>query len=412
MEEKKPREYRFLNEETKEIPKNWKKFGRKLGMVIFFAAVFGVVACLVFSLLRPVMGKEIAESQKQNEPSDSVSEDVAEEIPEQVFIHETEEMTVADYENLRTQLYTIGRNADRSVVEIKSVTNEKDWFQDDYEKEGEGSGIIIKDTGSEILILTEIALIQDASRIDVNFYGNDLVTARMKAYDGATGIAVLSVDKKDLGENTNNLIRAVKLGSTSRLVQGMFVIGVGSPLGEAHSVLVGNLTSSDRQASVTDANYRLFTTDMAASSTSRGVLLNTDGEIIGLIHQNPESQTLEALAISELNGLIERLSAGQNMAYLGLQISEVTKAISEEYGLPQGVYIKSVEMDSPAVTAGLQEGDVIVKMNGVEVTTESQYEEKLQSMQKDQKLNITVKRQAADGQYQDVTCKAEIKIVQ
>lgn len=409
MDEKKPREYRFLNEETKEIPRNWKKFARKLGMVIFFAAVFGAVACLVFSMLRPVMENGMAVSQEQDETSDSLSEDVAEEIPEQVFIKETEEMTVSEYENLQTQLYTIGRDADRSVVEIKSVTNQKDWFQADYEKEGEGSGIIIKDTGSEILILTETALIRDASRIDVKFYGSDLVTARMKAYDSATGIAILSVDKKDLGENTANLICAAKLGTTSRLMQGMFVIGVGSPLGEAHSVLVGSITSSDRQASVTDANYRLFTTDMTATAASRGVLLNVDGEIIGLLHQNPDSQTLEALAISELNTLIERLSSGQNMVYLGLQISEVTKAISEEYGLPQGVYIKDVDMDSPAMTAGLQAGDVIVKINGKDVATESQYEEMLQSLQKDQKLNITVKRQAADGQYQSVTCKAEVK---
>ena len=171
----------------------------------------------------------------------------------------------------------------------------------------------------------------------------------------------------------------------------------------------GSITMTDRKTTVIDANYHLYTTDMPASASARGILLNKNGEVIGLLHQSGDCKMLEAISITELSDLIQQMMNGNSPVYLGLQISEVTSSIASEYDLPKGLYIKNVQLDSPAVTAGLQAGDIIVEMSGKTVTSEAQNEEILKKGKSGQHVAITVKRQGSDGTYQDVYCKAELK---
>ena len=316
---------------------------------------------------------------------------------------------VDTYEAVQTQLYTIGKNAGHSIVEIRSISSQKDWFQTDYETEGEGSGVIVGKNDREILILTERSLIQDAGKIQVAFSGGDQVSASIKAYDGATDLAVLSVSAKDVKDGTKMVIAPVSFSTKATIQPGSSVIAVGSPLGEARSVQTGSITLTDRKVTVMDANYQLYTTDMPAAASARGILLNKNGEMIGLLHQSGDCKTLEAISITELSDLIQQMMNGNSPVYLGLQISEVTSSIASEYNLPKGLYIKNVQLDSPAVTAGLQAGDIIVEMSGKTFTSEAQYEEILKNGKNGQRVALTVKRQGSDGTYQDIYCKAELK---
>lgn len=409
MEDDKNKEYHFLKEETKKVPTNKKRFLKKLGCVIIFAAVFGVVASLLFCLV-----KQSAEKRQENQnlavdESTSPEETV---VPEQIFVQETIEPTLEGYEALQTQLYTIGSRASRSVVEINSVTSKKDWFEDDFERNGQSSGVILQTTGSEILILTETAMISDANEIQVTFYGDAKASAYMKAYDGSTGIAILAVDKKDVSETTMSVIQSVEISESGRTTPGSFVIGVGSPQGEAFSVVVGNITAANQKISFSDKNYRLFSTSIEAYSDTRGVLLNSEGQVVGLVCQMEDSDALRAINISDISDLITKLMAGKRPAYLGVEISEVTRSVSETYGLPDGVFIKEVDVNSPAVLAGLQVGDVIVKIDGKDVLTESQFEDYMMSAEPEQKMSITVKRQGSNDQYQDVNCRVELGVAE
>ena len=106
-----------------------------------------------------------------------------------------------------------------------------------------------------------------------------------------------------------------------------------------------------------------------------------------------DTNTLTAVSISELKEVIEKLSNNQSIPYLGAKLSTVTDEISASYDLPKGVYVKSVEMDSPAMNAGLQSGDVIVELNGAEITNVSDYTEKLLSLSPNTNVSIAVKRQ-------------------
>lgn len=409
MDKKNSREYQFLNEETKKVPKNWKKFIHKIIAATVLAVVFGVVASLVFVGLKPALEKKF--SGKSDQTKDlSLSENTAEEeTQDQTETAPTGQELVDTYESVQTQLYTIGKNAGHSIVEIRSISSQKDWFQTDYETEGEGSGVIIGKNDREILILTERSLIRDAGKIQVAFSGGDQTAASIKAYDGATDLAVLSVSVKDVKDGTKMVAEPVTFSSKATMQPGSSVIAVGSPLGEARSVQTGSITLTDRKTTVIDANYHLYTTDMPASASARGILLNKNGEMIGLLHQSGDCKMLEAISITELSDLIQQMMNGNSPVYLGLQISEVTSSIASEYDLPKGLYIKNVQLDSPAVTAGLQAGDIIVEMSGKTVTSEAQYEEILKKGKSGQRVAITVKRQGSDDTYQDVYCKAELK---
>ena len=130
--------------------------------------------------------------------------------------------------------------------------------------------------------------------------------------------------------------------------------------------------------------------------------------IIGSIQK--EQNTLTAVSISELKDIIEFLSNGLNIPYLGIKGSTVTDAISKEYDIPKGVYIKEAVADSPAMTAGLQTGDVIAAVNKKEILTMKDYQKALMKLKKGDEARITVNRQNADG-YKKFNCTLEVGVL-
>ena len=274
--------------------------------------------------------------------------------------------------------------------------------------------IIIADSGQELLILTERKVISDAQEVYVTFINDVTVEASMKHYDGNTGIAVLSVPRSEVDEDTMNAISVAKLGNSLTTMQGTMVIAVGSPLGTNYSILTGNITSTNNVISTIDNNYTVFTTDIVGSSSGSGVIINVNGEVIGLVMQdygNEEDQTtLTALSISELKQLIEKLSNNQDIPYIGLGLTTVSAATAKEYDIPKGAYIKEVKMDSPALAAGLQSGDVITEMDGEAVYTVDSYESKLLALKPGDEVEIVVQRQGAE-KYEEITCTVQVGVL-
>ena len=249
----------------------------------------------------------------------------------------------------------------------------------------------------------------------MTFINDVTAPASMKKYDGNTGIAVLSVPLENIDQGTLQAISVAELGNSLVTTQGMIAIAVGSPLGTNYSVLTGNITSTTNSISTIDRNYTVFTTDIVGSSRGSGVLINTSGQVIGLVMQDysneGERNTLTAISISELKSVIEMLSNGQDIPYIGLELTTVTNDIANEYEIPKGAYIKEVRMDSPAMAAGLQKGDVITKMAGETIFNVDTYEKKLMEFAPGEQVEIVVERQSA-GRYKEVTCTVEVNILQ
>ena len=423
----------FIREQTKAKPLNKKKLIHRLGTAALCGIVFALAVVIVLlafsSLIVKAYGDKLSgqndppellsnniteESSSTENPSTENPEPVAPEASPEVTIIE-KDWTLVDYQTLQSQLYTIGGQANISIVTITSVVTDTDWFNSSYETEGTESGVIIAETNTQIQILTQRKRISNASKIYVTFIDDKIAEAELLKYDGNTGIAILSVDKDQLEKSTMASIGVAVMGTSSTVLRGTITIALGSPLGTSYSILTGNITSTTNQITTTDGNYSVFTTDIVGSKNDSGILINTSGEIIGFIMQDYSTSqaenTLTAAHISELKPVIEMLLSEEDIPYLGLQVSTVTEKIAKANDLPTGVYVKSVLMDSPAMAAGIQSGDVIVAIDGEQISTEDAYQRKILSLQPGESYKIELKRQGAQG-YRDVSCEVTAGILQ
>lgn len=420
QKEQNEQEFAFIKEKIKDKPINKRRLLVHAGFNLLCAVVFGVVACFVFVLLKPYLEEWLYPQEestisipKDDAPQEGEGEEEKEEKkeptpePEKQTVVVQEELEIEDYQKLQDKLYNIGKQANKSVVTVTGVTSGMDWFDTPYENENRAAGIIIGDNGQELLILTEKKVIVDAQEINITFIDDTMVSASLKKYDGNTGIAIISVPLEEIPEAAKNQMAVAPLGNSYIVGQGTTVLAIGSPLGANYSILCGTITSSMNEVSTIDKNYTIFTTDIVGSENGSGVLINLKGEIIGLVLQDYSSpndrNTITALSVSELKQVIEDLSNNKDVPYVGLRLSTVTDEIAKEFSIPKGVYIKSVEMDSPAMAAGMQEADVISKINGEEVATVEQYNQKIYALSPEDTVTITIKRQSGEA-YVDLDC--------
>lgn len=424
MAEQEKEEFAFIKEKIKQKPINKKRLCRQGIYTAGLAVLFGVVASFIFTMMCPMMenwlhpredptitfpGDELATEQELEETETEVP---ATELPTEDLQQQTEtivekELELSDYQMLQNKIYAIGKEANRSVVTVTGVVSDTDWYNNSYESEGQACGIIIGDNGSELLILTEHKVVMDAEDISVTFIDDVTVAASLKKYDGNTGIAILAVNMALVEDATRERISYAVLGNSLMIAQGNIAIAIGSPLGTNYSIGTGNITSLGNVIQTTDITYSIFTTDIVGSSNSSGVLLNLNGEVVGLVMQayngSGDDNTLTAISVSELKQVIEMLSNGKDIPYLGLKAVTVTDKIAADYDIPKGVYIKEVLLDSPALEAGLQSGDVIVEMDGDEIFTIEEFEEKVLSLEPGEVIEIAVNRQGMN-EYVRVDC--------
>ena len=419
MSDKQQPKNAFVREQIKDKPKNYKRMWVRLGESAACGGVFALAVCLVLLFMIPVLRQEegpVPDTGAQDSQQASVeeTEQGSEEKEETQTPEERQPMTLDDYQQIQTELYTIGNTANKSIVTITGVVSDTDWFNNSYEREGQGCGTIIGESGGKLWILTEKKTIKDAAKIKVTFVNDAVAEAKLVRYDGNTGLAALTVDLEDLETSTQNAITVMKTAGSNTIHKGSIVIALGSPLGTNYSILTGTITATNNEISTPDNNYSVYTTDIVASENGSGVLINMDGELVGVVMQSysaASANTLTAVEISELMPVIDLLFADKEVPYFGVHISTVTQHIAQKYDIPKGVYIKKVEMDSPAMDAGLQSGDVIRSVAGQEVASAEQFREVLLQLTPKETYSVTVMREGTRG-YKNITCKLKAGVLQ
>lgn len=424
MEEKES--YSFINETIKERPVNKKKLFRKTMITIFSAVVFGGIACLTFLLLEPVISNwvspeeitkvEFPEEEEETAPEELLTEEnVAEEnaamdqaqINEQINqqINQQIKQEVGDgqvalktYQAIYDELYRISTEAEKSIVTVAGVSRETDWFQNQVENINETSGVIVAQNETQLYILADSNGLADAETYTIAFQSGKRVEAEMKKRDLETGLAIFTVSVNDFTKEEWNGISVVELGnSNSPSIVGRPVVAVGSPLGQSGSICYGIVTSNQKSITYADYSYGVLTTDMTGSEkNASGIIINTSGKMLGIITKESAASASGALlagfGISDIKSLIEQLSNGDKRIYLGIHGAEVTDQIHTELGIPYGVYVTEVDSGSPAMTSGVSNGDVIVKIADKDIQNCSDYENVIKSMRPELLVAITVKR--------------------
>ena len=420
MEEDKEKNsgFSFMQEKIKEKPVYANPLVKKALRCILGGALFGGTALLIWALALPRINNrmeknEIQEIQIPEETGDSETDNKAEdESP--VYITETVSMELKDYEKMYQQLMQIGNQVSKSLVDISAVKTDTDWFDEALTSHKSVAGLIIGDNGMELLILTEHEKVKDGD-LKVRFYDHTEAAGTLKKYDSNTGLAVISVNLSDVDSSTREVISYAELGSSKSLRSGQPVIVVGNPTGSNDSFLFGNLTSVTQTAELYDSSYNILTTDILRSSNGSGVVADWSGKIVGLLQEKTEVEgqdnTIQAYGISDVKDLIEHLSNNQDIVYMGIVGADVTTSISEQENIPIGVYVSEVSLDSPAITAGIQPGDIITEINGQAIVNLKDIVATVLKCSSGQTVDVRYKRADASG-YQDLQASVTLKVLQ
>lgn len=410
--------YEMIKERMKERPINRKKLMRRTMITVSMAVIFGVFACFTFLVLEPVFSNLL-----YPEPEPEVVELPKEEdeiLPEDMLITEEETKTeekpsiiikdsdvIEDYSATYQRLYEITTDFRRSMVTVTGVSQDVDWFNNEYESKGLHCGIVYASTSRQFLILVDSLDMKKAEEITVTFRNGQAVTGEYVQQDKNTGLSVIAVLLSDISEETMDTVQIANLGSSKPIsLLASPVIVVGKPFGNVESVAYGMITSKGTSLSMEDCNYELLTTDIYGSREASGFVINLSGEVLGIIRQDHNTEMdenlLSAIGITEIKDTLERMSNGREMPYLGIKGIDVTKDASESLGVPMGAYVKEIVMDSPAMKAGIQSGDIIIRLGETEITSFKQYTEELAGYEPEETVDVVIKRQGNEG-YREIT---------
>ena len=427
----------FMREKIKQKPVNKKKLLRRTVITAVMAVVFGLVACVTFLILEPVISNRLYPEEEPKEikfPEETVTEEMKpedmlvneEDVEEAAEAVETElvdeqieeqlekilsqvEFHLEDYQSLYDEMRVLAQDASRAVVTVAGVTSDVDWFNNIYENVASASGVIVADNGKAMLILVSAGNLNGADSIEVTFCDQTQVEAELVQKDENTGLAILSVPLSSIGEKTMDAINVAELGSSNGPnLLGTPVIALGSPLGTGGSISYGMVTSTGTIIDLPDAAYKRLTTDIYGSRNATGILINLRGMVIGIIDNvntgNDMSNLLTAYGITELKRTIEQMSNDEERAYLGVHGADVPKEAIEDTQIdtPAGTYIREIEIDSPAMAAGIQSGDVVTRVGNTDITTYNEFLEVLRSSKPGDVLTVRLTRQGHEMRV-DVT---------
>ena len=291
------------------------------------------------------------------------------------------------------------------------------------EVQGSGSGIIIGKNDTELLIATNYHVVDGAETLSVGFCDSTACEAKVKGYDSEKDLAVVAVSLDDIDSDTMNAISIATIGNSDNLKVGEQVVAIGNALGYGQSVTTGIVSAKNRQLNSDDTvgDYdsdsnsatNLIQTDAAINpGNSGGALLNMNGEVVGINSAKLASTEVEgigyAIAISDVTDTIESLmneetrDKVEDHGVLGITVQTVDSAVTEAYGVPEGVLVREVTEGGAADDAGIEARSIITKFAGKTVTTKEQLVDFLSYYEPGEDVELTI--EVPDGkEYKEET---------
>ena len=320
-----------------------------------------------------------------------------------------------------TDVSSVVKEVMPAVVSVNNKFVEKlSFFGQEYSQEatGSGSGIIVGENETELLLVTNYHVVEAAEELTVQFVDGSLSQAQVKGTDKNKDLAVIAVQLNDIEDDTRSKIAIAELGSSDTLMVGEPTIAIGNALGYGQSVTTGVVSALNRaiEPSVSLTAYQdedreintFIQTDAAINpGNSGGPLLNIKGQVIGINSNKIGDTVVEgmgyAIPISDVQDIIEDLmSKGIKVdeakrGYLGITGVDVVEEYVELYGAPQGVYVSKVMEGSGAYNAGLVRGDIITAIGGVKITSMSELQEELSYYEAGTTVELTIMQGSPTG---------------
>ena len=427
-------------------------FGKKAATAVALAVIFGLVAGAVFQ------GVNIAADKYRDNNSSSTQ------IGKTETVTGTEESTdgsstESSVKSIVAESGTVAGVAQAtmsSIVAITSVSVQEipsffGYGTRQYQSAGSGSGIIVGENDSELLIATNNHVVSGATTLTVCFAGGDVVgaeeetqamasgdsitdssdssvdvnnavSAKIKGTDEENDLAVIAVEKSDIPEETMNEIKIAQMGSSDDLVVGEQVVAIGNALGYGQSVTSGWVSALNRTISTEDGDTSgLIQTDAAINpGNSGGALLNMKGEVIGINAAKYADSQVEgmgyAIPISKAEPILEELMNRETrdkiedtskVGYMGIKAADLTTEAIQMYNMPAGAFLTEVTPGGAADKAGSKKGDIVVKLDGQKVSGKNDLVDKLQYYESGETVEVVIAR-ANNGEYKEETVEVTL----
>jgi serine protease Do len=310
-----------------------------------------------------------------------------------------------------------------SIVSITnmSVQEVQNFFGGTSQQESEsaGSGIIISQNDSELLVVTNNHVVEGSDTLTVTFNDGNSVEAQIKGTDSARDLAVVAVPLDKISDDTMNAIKVATLGDSDSLKVGEPAVAIGNALGYGQSVTTGIVSATGRTIDGFDGEY--IQTDAAINpGNSGGALLNANGEVIGINSAKINSSAVEgmgfAIPISDASDVIQNLMnketrskvSDEERGYLGIKGYDVSEEGAQMYNMPTGVYVKEVMSGGGAEKAGLTKGSIITGFEGSSISGMSSLQEQLQYYKAGEEVTLTVQIPDKNGEYTEKDIKVTL----
>ena len=310
-----------------------------------------------------------------------------------------------------------------SIVSITnmSVQEVQNFFGgiSQQESESAGSGIVISQNDSELLVVTNNHVVEGSDTLTVTFNDGNSVEAQIKGTDSARDLAVVAVPLDKISDDTMNAIKVATLGDSDSLKVGEPAIAIGNALGYGQSVTTGIVSATGRTIDGFDGEY--IQTDAAINpGNSGGALLNANGEVIGINSAKINSSAVEgmgfAIPISDASDVIQNLMnketrskvSDEERGYLGIKGYDVSEEGAQMYNMPTGVYVKEVMSGGGAEKAGLTKGSIITGFEGSSISSMSSLQEQLQYYKAGEEVTLTVQIPDKNGEYTEKDIKVTL----
>lgn len=419
---KEDRSWQFIQEKIVRQPLSRRQIIRYIILTVICAVLFGTISAVCFTVTKTVakkiMGQEKAEESRpitipkdepetqtlvpvqeaSTEPTEPVEEKVRSELEKYPY-------SLEDLNKMYGNLRTLASEADKSIAAIHSIQREKDWFDNPIETTGQFSGVVIDARREEVLVLAPSKAVETADSLEVVFSDSEVVPGTVKQTDSQMGLTVICADVSSLEDVQYEKIKPVKLGNSYSSRQGDLVFTVGSPAGMVHSSSYGFISYIAKNVQMTDGNARVLYADVKSRADAGTFLFNTDGELIGWgtdrYDQDVETGMETFMSISDYKGILELLSNGIPVPYLGIEGQEVTTEM-EKNGMPAGIYITAAAPESPAYNAGLQSGDILDEINDVKIEGMKNFQAQVERLHVGDHITVTVQRNNGKDEYKEI----------
>ena len=306
---------------------------------------------------------------------------------------------------LQDMMRSMSDSAKPYITEVHSHSVNTTWLEDTVEFSSVFAGLIIDHTPAAILVLTTYEAAHSGERLSVVFDDGTEADASLVQSSMLDEIAVLSVAREQLPESIRSDMDKISIALTPALGVGSFIAAVGAPLGQVGSFEPGIIGAVEDAKQGPDMRRELYYADISSDASRGSFVIDAEGRLIGMASEvlSEEGQDITAIvSTSYLYRVIERLKKGEAVPYIGIEGTDTSEAADRE-GMPQGIYITTVEASGPAYEASIKNGDIVTGLGTAVVMDRDSYENAVRLLKAGETTTITVMRSSSNSEYSELS---------